>query len=73
MILYTMMPHELIFPQEESIYATYHTIPCEDGHLIVEQTNTSEYKVVRLISGNPMNYLNQKYTPGTVIQAKPQL
>ncbi|WP_088105147.1 YlzJ-like family protein [Halalkalibacter urbisdiaboli] len=73
MILYTMMPHEMIFPQEEQAYSTYQTIPCEDGQLIVEQLNASQYKVVRLISGNPMNYLNKNYTPGTIIQAKPQL
>ncbi|WP_100373149.1 YlzJ-like family protein [Bacillus sp. FJAT-45037] len=72
MILYTMMPHEQIFPPDEHAYATQQVVNCADGQLIVEQINASEYKVVRLMSGNSMSYLNPNYTPGTIIQAKPQ-
>lgn len=72
MILYTMVPHEYIFPEDDSHFSTHQVVPCEDGYIMVEQINSYQYKVVRLISGNPMSYLNDKYTPGTIIQAKPQ-
>ncbi|MCM3713253.1 YlzJ-like family protein [Alkalihalobacillus oceani] len=72
MILYTMVPPEFIFPEEEQSYTSQQVIPCEAGQLIVERLNASEYRIVRLLSGDPMHYLNEKYTPGTVIQAKPQ-
>ncbi|MDV2685487.1 YlzJ-like family protein [Alkalihalophilus lindianensis] len=72
MILYTMMPHDQIFPQDESVYATQQVVNCADGQLIVEQVNASQYKIVRLMSSNPMSYLNPGYSPGTIIQAKPQ-
>lgn len=72
MILYTMMPHEYIFPEDEKSFTSQQVIPCEAGQLVVEQINPEQYRVVRLLSGNPMHYLNEKYTPGTIIQAKPQ-
>ncbi|NEU29315.1 hypothetical protein GN156_00755 [bacterium LRH843] len=72
MILYTMMPHEFIFPEDEKSYSSQHIVQCDAGQLIVEQINPEQYRVVRLLSGNPMSYLDGKYTPGTVIQAKPQ-
>ncbi|MFC0471997.1 YlzJ-like family protein [Halalkalibacter kiskunsagensis] len=73
MILYTMMPHEMIFPEEDQNFTQQQVISCEAGHLVVEQVNHSQFRVVRLISGNAMNYLDDKYAPGSIIQAKPQL
>ncbi|WP_413381502.1 YlzJ-like family protein [Alkalihalobacillus sp. 1P02AB] len=72
MILYTMMPNEMVFPEDEQTYSNYVTVPIEDGHLVVQQINGSDYKVIRLVCSNPMAYLNEQYTPGTVIQAMPQ-
>ncbi|ARK30947.1 YlzJ-like family protein [Halalkalibacter krulwichiae] len=73
MILYTMMPQEYIFPEDDYNWKAQQVISCEDGHLVVEQVNSSQYRIIRLISGNPMSYLNEKYSPGSIIQAKPQL
>ncbi|MFC0558547.1 YlzJ-like family protein [Halalkalibacter alkalisediminis] len=73
MILYTMMPPEYIFPEDENNWSSQQVISCEAGHLVVEQINHTQYRVVRLISGNAMNYLDEKYSPGSIIQAKPQL
>ncbi|GAF63593.1 YlzJ-like family protein [Alkalihalobacillus trypoxylicola] len=68
MILYTMMPHEQVFSNDEQSYTQYVTLPVKDGHLIVEKVNHSDYQIVRLLSTNPMSYLNNEYTPGTIIQ-----
>lgn len=73
MILYTMMPHEYIFPENEESYVSQQIISCEAGELIVEQINPEQLRVVRLLSGNPHHYLNEKYTPGNIIQIKPRL
>lgn len=73
MILYTLVPHEHIFPTDEDSYVSQRTIRCDAGELIVEQINPEQVRIVRLISGNPHHYLNEKYSPGTIIQVKPQL
>lgn len=72
MILYTMMPHEYIFPTDHEMFLSQKVIPCESGQLIVEQVNPNQYRIVRLISSNAHDYLNDKYTPGTIIQASPR-
>ncbi|GAE30813.1 YlzJ-like family protein [Halalkalibacter hemicellulosilyticus] len=73
MILYTMMPQEYIFPNDDHTFLTQKVISCEAGPLIVEQINPSQYRIVRLLSSNANDFLNEKYTPGTIIQATPQL
>ncbi|WP_216827933.1 YlzJ-like family protein [Alkalihalobacterium elongatum] len=73
MILYTMLPEEMIFPQDESNYAKQQTIPVDGGMLVVEDIGESQYKVVRLISSDPHQYLNENYAPGRIIMGKPQL
>ncbi|GAE24317.1 hypothetical protein JCM9140_231 [Halalkalibacter wakoensis JCM 9140] len=73
MILYTMMPHEMVFPEDEQHFTSQQVISCDAGHLVVEQLSNNQYRIIRLISGNVMNYLDNKYAPGSIIQAKPQL
>ncbi len=62
MILYTMMPEELIFPssdvEEKSV--TYGGV-----QMMVRGSGINEYEIVRLISSDPNDYL--QYTPGTKI------
>ncbi|MBU8907355.1 YlzJ-like family protein [Desertibacillus haloalkaliphilus] len=73
MILYTMMPEELIFPHDHESFNKQKTLEVEGGLLVVEQVNPNEYQVVRLISSDPAQYMNQKYSPGNVINVGPQL
>lgn len=67
MILYTTVPEELIFPQENHAQAKQMTIDIKEGHLVVEQISNREFRVVRLISTDPFAYLNDNYTPGKMI------
>ncbi|KMK77272.1 YlzJ-like family protein [Alkalihalobacillus pseudalcaliphilus] len=69
MIMYTMVPHEMIFPEDDSHYSQYKTIPIEHGHVIVQQISTDECMIVRLVCSNPMAYLQEHYTPGTIVKA----
>lgn len=73
MILYTPIPSEMIFPEDDSHFAKQQTVEIDGGLLVVEPTSTDEYKIVRLISSDPSLYLNQKYYPGQMIKATPQI
>ncbi|WP_059105220.1 YlzJ-like family protein [Shouchella shacheensis] len=73
MILYTLMPTEQIFPEEENVFESQKVMDCEGGQLVVEQVNGGDFRVVRLISSDPNQFLNPSYAPGTIIQAKPTL
>ncbi|OIJ09960.1 hypothetical protein BKP35_15885 [Anaerobacillus arseniciselenatis] len=66
MILYTTVPQEAIFP-EENTHAKQMTLDINEGQLIVEQVSDHELRVVRLISSDPFAYLNESYTPGKMI------
>ncbi|WP_059170166.1 YlzJ-like family protein [Bacillus sp. FJAT-27445] len=66
MILYTMMPEELIFPQVEATPL---------GRKIIDQNGISMeveafgegYRVVRLLSTDPAHYMDGRWAPGTKI------
>ncbi|WP_141433471.1 YlzJ-like family protein [Bacillus sp. 03113] len=67
MILYTVIPQELLFPLDESeyqkqLYVSYQGIP-----LLVEKTHEDEYKIIRLVSSNPSHYLISRIEPGMTI------
>lgn len=67
MTLYTTVPDELIFPQEEAKVSKQITIDIKEGQLIIEEAENQQFKVVRLISSDPMAFLNDNYSPGKMI------
>lgn len=69
MILYTTMPVEQVFPEEQSVYDAQKTVPCQAGQLLVEQEPEGHYRIVRLLSSDPNAYLQPEYTPGTILRA----
>ncbi|WZY01547.1 YlzJ-like family protein [Bacillus sp. FSL W7-1360] len=73
MILYTHVPLEHIFPEDASAYQSQMTIPCPEGHLIVEQIDGGDWRIVRLLSSDPNAFLNPAYEPGMVLRAGPKL
>ncbi|WP_019152730.1 YlzJ-like family protein [Robertmurraya massiliosenegalensis] len=66
MILYTMMPQELIFPSDENEFARQIQVLRDGIPLIVEETEDNKYRVVRNLSSDPNHYLDQRYTPGAM-------
>ena len=67
MILYTMMPHEQVFPpvSEESanqVMITYNGIP-----VMAEWTEHHEYRVIRVMSTDPNHYMDPGCMPGSKI------
>ncbi|MDN4523397.1 YlzJ-like family protein [Fictibacillus fluitans] len=69
MIWYTIMPLELMFPQEataedqgQPVTVLYNNIP-----LLVEQVSPMEYKVVRVISTDPAHFMDDSCGPGQIL------
>lgn len=67
MILYTMMPHEQVFPPAENeqanqILITYNGIP-----VMAEWTENHEYRVIRVMSTDPNHFMDPGCMPGSKI------
>ena len=67
MILYTMMPQELIFPSEPDAFHHQCTIMHEGVELLVETTSGDTGRIVRILSTDPQHYLDERFAPGTKI------
>ncbi|WP_031514465.1 YlzJ-like family protein [Desulfofalx alkaliphila] len=69
MILYTPMQLELVLEGIEPQFNNkQREVKIGSSTLIVEDSAWGSSRVVRLISTNPNDYLNPRYTPGTEIQ-----
>lgn len=67
MILYTMMPHELIFPAEPDSVNRQQMVSYQGVSLIVEPADQNNVQVVRILSSDPNHYLDERLAPGTKI------
>lgn len=67
MILYTMMPRELIFSFDQAEYGKYSTINHNGIPLLVELASDGDFQVVRVLSSNPQHFLDSRYIPGSKI------
>ena len=64
MVLYTIYPHEVVYHVDEP--RNYFTVTLE-GRTFVMELQNGQAQIVRLISANPMDYLNPKWQPGSTI------
>jgi hypothetical protein len=67
MILYTMMPHELIFPYDTEVYKKQRTIMYDGVPIVVQNVDNETVEVIQIISSDPKHFLDEKFTPGTKI------
>ncbi|WP_223588470.1 YlzJ-like family protein [Neobacillus bataviensis] len=67
MILYTMMPQELIFPYETEPFQKQQMITYQGIPLLVEFTDQQNVHVVRILSSDPQHYLDERICPGSKI------
>ncbi|WP_462409289.1 YlzJ-like family protein [Neobacillus sp. Marseille-QA0830] len=67
MILYTMMPYELVFPYETDGYAKQQVVTYNGIPLVVETDGSQYAQVVRVLSSDPQHFLNDQICPGTKI------
>jgi hypothetical protein len=66
-ILYTMMPQELIYPNDADAFSKQQTVTFQGVSLIVEQTDSQNVQVVRILSSDPQHYLDERICPGAKI------
>ena len=67
MILYTMMPQELIYQTDIQDYERVTQINYDGIPLVVEKTDDYNYRVLRVLSTDPKHYLDSRCTPGSMI------
>jgi hypothetical protein len=67
MILYTMMPQELIYPYDENEFKNSMSITYDGVPLMVQRTAENDYRVVRVLSSDPKHFLDSRYSPGAKI------
>lgn len=67
MILYTMMPHELIFPNDAESFTKQQMVTYQGIPLLVEFTDQETVHVLRILSSDPQHFLNDKLYPGAKI------
>jgi hypothetical protein len=68
MILYTSMPPEMIYPTANEVFSNQSIISYKGVPIVVDKSEEGQYKIVRLLSTDPNDYLNGDYSPGTMIE-----
>ncbi|MBM7659302.1 hypothetical protein JOC85_000069 [Bacillus mesophilus] len=66
MSLYTIMPEELIFPTDHTQYNNHQVIEMNGVSMMVEKSE-DQYRIVRLLSTDPLDFLTEDYCPGKMI------
>ncbi|UQD51760.1 ribonuclease [Bacillus methanolicus] len=67
MILYTMMPHELIFTSEAQEFGRQRTVIFNGIPLLVELEDDHSFRIIRILSSDPKHYLDSRCKPGEKI------
>ena len=67
MILYTMMPQELVFPPEMDSFGKQQMASFQGIPLIVEQVDANHVQVIRNMSSDPQHYMDSRVSPGAKI------
>jgi hypothetical protein len=67
MILYTMMPNELIFPNEADVESKQQIVNFQGIPLLVELTEQQDFQVIRILSTDPQHFMDERICPGAKI------
>lgn len=67
MIMYTIVPQELLFQAEQSVSNSHSAIQVNGVPMLVQQNGDQSCEIVRLLSSNPQHYLDSQYAPGQKI------
>jgi hypothetical protein len=67
MILYTLTPPEMIYPNENQEVNQQKMYYLDGIPLLVENDMEGVYRVVRVMSSDPAHYLDDRCTPGAKI------
>jgi hypothetical protein len=70
-MIHTIAPLDMVLEGMDKMEATSVDIVLNGITMQVQPVNATQATIVRLISGNPQDYLNPSYSPGRVIEFKP--
>lgn len=74
MIIHSIVPLEQIMSNSEDVSPAEVEEMSLDGRVIqVQAINARQAQIVRLISTNPLDFLNPAYAPGQIVQMHPKL
>ena len=71
MIMYTLMPPELVFPASDDDFAKQTVVNINGVKVVIQPHSQHQWQIVRLLSSNPSDFLNEKFQPGQLIDIKP--
>ncbi|MGI6092336.1 MAG: hypothetical protein GX348_06580 [Veillonellaceae bacterium] len=72
MILWTVMPLELVFGQQD-VSIPYEEVEYAGIKMMVEKMPSNQCRVVRILSSNPMDYLRSDIQPGVILSYRPMM
>nr|WP_246188239.1 YlzJ-like family protein [Metabacillus lacus] len=58
------MPQELIFPVESQAYSEEQIVTCQGISMAVRPCGDGSCEVVRILSSDPLHYLQSEFSPG---------
>jgi hypothetical protein len=68
MILYTIMPQELVYPTRDEEFQKQKMVNVNGVSMLVQDKGAIGYEIIRLLSTDPQHYLHEQYMPGSRIQ-----
>lgn len=68
MILYTTIPHELIFQSKEEDFNKQKVVQVNGVSMLVMEHEPMRYQIVRILSSNPKHFLIDSLMPGQIIE-----
>ncbi|QOS99749.1 YlzJ-like family protein [Brevibacterium sp. JNUCC-42] len=72
MIIYSAMPMEIIFANQDQVEKQQiQEIQMGEAVMLVEPISAYEGRIIRLISPNPHDYVNPAYAPGQTLKFRP--
>lgn len=73
-MIYSVVPVEQIMSSTEDVSPAEIEEMTIDGRVMqVQAINAKQAQIVRLISTDPLDYLNPAYAPGQIVQMQPKL
>ncbi|MBD3109384.1 YlzJ-like family protein [Bacillus sp. AGMB 02131] len=68
MILYTIVPHEIIYESEQEFKASQENVYYNGVLVTVERLAVNRYQIVSILSTDPKDYLREELQPGKMIE-----
>lgn len=67
MTFYTILPVEQVFPHEPTVHSNYFEMTYNGVNVVVEHDGGKTFRIHRIISTDPLDFLNEKVQPGALI------